>query len=237
MEAPDQAEAPVQKNAARGAWRAIMRTAKRPVLAALLLGLRRLPLEELTDPRRLQRLRWAWGNPNSAAVEYLVAVTSAASTSRGPILECGSGLTTVLLGAVARRTGGTVTTLEHSSWWARHVRWSVRTAGGAVDYRRVPLRDFGEFEWYDSGPLPDGITLVVCDGPPATSGGGRFGLMPTCSRHLAAGAQVFLDDFERESEQAVAARWENEFGCRVVRVSESAKGAFCRIETPVPPAG
>jgi hypothetical protein len=236
-EALEQDESQVQKNAVRGAWRAVVRTAKRPVLAMLLFNLRRLSLEGLADPRRVDRLFWAWGNPNAASAEYLVAVAKAAAASPGPILECGSGLTTVILGAVARRTGRTVVTLEHSTWWARHVGWSVRTAGGSVDYRRTPLRDFGEFDWYDSGPLPDGISLVVCDGPPATSHGGRYGLLPLSATHLAAGADIYLDDFDRESERAVAARWEQEFGCRVALVTNSAKGAFCRIEMPTLPAG
>lgn len=230
-------EAQVQKNAARGVWRSVVRTAKRPVLAILLLRLRRLPLDALAEPRRLARLSWAWGNPNAASVEYLVAVTTAASASPGPILECGSGLTTVMLGAVGRRTGRTVTTLEHSAWWARHVGWSVRTAGGVVDYRRTPLKEYGEFDWYDSGTLHDDITLVVCDGPPATSRGGRYGLLPVAATHLAAGADIFLDDFDRESERAVAARWEKEYGCRVAQVSSSAKGAFSRIAMPTPAAG
>ncbi len=222
---------------ARGVWRAVLRTAKKPVLASRLLALRWCDQQELADPRRLRRLQWAWGNPNAAAVEYLVAVASAASANPGPMLECGSGLTTVVLGAVAQRTGSTVIALEHSAWWARSVRWSVRTAGGVVDYRRKALRDFGDFGEYDSGPLPDDITLVVCDGPPATSRGGRFGLMPACSASLAAGASIYLDDFDRESERAVVARWGEQFGCRIAGVFDSSKGAFCRIEAPAPLAG
>ncbi len=234
---PDGSQAPVARNPLRGAWRALTRTVKRPILAALLLNLRRSTLDDLCDARRLQRLRWAWSNPNSGAAEYLVAVASAAASGRGPILECGSGLTTVILGAIARRTGQAFVSLEDSAWWARHVRWSLKLAKADADYRVRPLHEYEDFDWYQVDSMPDDIAVVICDGPPSTSRGGRFGLMPVCGDHLAADAEIYLDDFERPAEKVVTQRWADEYGWAVEHEYQSDKGVFCRIRrAPIPGA-
>ncbi len=59
-----------------------------------------------------------WGNEHwSANAEYLDAVAAAACRERGPILECGCGLTTLVLATIARRTGSSIYSLEHDSAW------------------------------------------------------------------------------------------------------------------------
>jgi len=65
-------------------------------------------------------LRYAWNNDSfSADVDYLMAVAREAEKARGPILECGSGITTLLLGVIAQRRGIEVCTFEHDAkWWA-----------------------------------------------------------------------------------------------------------------------
>jgi hypothetical protein len=189
-----------------------------------------MEIDDMCDPRFLRRLRWAWANPNSGAVEYLVAVAEAAAATRGSVLECGSGLSTVVVGAISQRTGNRVVSLENSSWWARHVRWCLKLARAEkVDYRVRALRSFGDFDWYDLGtPLHD-VTLVICDGPIATSRGGRFGLLPVCADYLAPNARILLDDFDRPSERLVVQRWADEFGWSVEREHASTKGSFCSI--------
>jgi hypothetical protein len=220
----------VQKNALRGAWRASSRVAKRPFLALYLRKLRTASIGQITDRGFLTRLRWAWANPNSADVEYLSAVAQAAADATGPILECGSGLSTVVVGAIAARTGQPVVTLEHSAWWSRNVRWSLRVARvSGVDYQVKPLRIYDGFEWYDPGKLPDGIALVICDGPPATSRGGRYGLMPVVADHLAPTARVFLDDSDRPSEALVVSRWTDEYGWSLEKEHPSGKGKFASL--------
>ena len=230
----DGSQAPVRRNALRGAWRALGRTAKRPVLAFLLLRLRRLEPLELADPDRLRRLRWAWSNPNSGALEYLVAVASAAAEGHGPVLECGSGLSTVIVGAIVRHTGQPFVSLESSPWWARHVRWSLKLAKADVDYRLQPLHEYEHFEWYESGALLQNVALVICDGPPATSRGGRYGLLPVYGQQLATDAEIYLDDFDRSAERVVSERWTREFGWSVEHIFPSEKGTFCRITRSAP---
>ena len=63
-------------------------------------------------------LRYAWNNDSFAGdVHYLMAVAREAESTRGPILECGSGITTLLLGLIAQRRHIEVYTLEHDAYW------------------------------------------------------------------------------------------------------------------------
>src|SRR6267143_2557828 len=65
-------------------------------------------------------LRKGWGNEGwTADTAYLKTICRWASQVQGPILECGSGLSTILLGIVAP---GRVTTLEHLPSWQERVK-------------------------------------------------------------------------------------------------------------------
>ena len=67
----------------------------------------------------------------------------------GPILECGSGLTTLLVGVVAQRTGNSVWSLEHLSQWAERVQDDLdKYRIDAVNFYATPLNDYGEYDWY-----------------------------------------------------------------------------------------
>jgi hypothetical protein len=170
------------------------------------------------DGRLLRRLVHAWGNETfSALPEYLVACLQAASESNGSILECGSGLSTLLIGAVAQRRGRTLWTLEHHEGWGRRVRNALEHHGiDAVELCIAPLRDHGDFTWYDPPRerMPDDIDLVICDGPPGDTPGGRYGLVPVMRSHLAQPCTILLDDAWRDEERAIAARWADELGGR-----------------------
>jgi hypothetical protein len=151
----------------------------------------------------------AWGNLGFVAdVAYLSAVLGYAHESPGPILECGSGLTTVLLGLLEGRP---VWSLEHLRAWRRSVQVRLRLAGARANVRLAPLRSYDSFVWYDvPGDLPDEFGLVVCDGPPGGTPGGRYGLLPVAGKRLRPGTVVLLDDAER------AERWTEEAGWDVV---------------------
>jgi hypothetical protein len=144
----------------------------------------------------------------SVGVEYLDAVAALAVEEKAPILECGSGLTTLVLAAVASRTGSPVWTLEHDADCLRHVEARLERLRLDANVRHTPLRDYGDFDWYDVDPsaLPT-FSLVVCDGPPKRTRGGRFGLMPVLGARLAAGCVIVLDDAARPEEREVIGRW------------------------------
>jgi hypothetical protein len=78
----------------------------------------------------------------------------------------------------------------------------------------APLSDYGEFAWYGSPELesmPNNFSLVIADGPPENTKGGRYGLLPVMHAQLAPGAVILLDDAERVSEQTVLNQWQAQY--------------------------
>jgi len=164
----------------------------------------------------LDDLIYGWGNDAwSALGEYLAACMRHASEAKGPILECGSGLSTILIGAIAQRWGQPHWALEHSPEWATRVRKYLTQYGiDSVVLCVEPLKDYGAFSWYDPplATMPESFSLVVCDGPPASTRGGRSGLVPIMRERLKPGCVLLLDDGAREQELALAKLWEGELG-------------------------
>lgn len=157
-----------------------------------------------------------WGNEAwSPLQEYLAACVRHALVARGPILECGSGLTTLLVGAAAQRAGVSLWSLEHLPAWGETVRRCLtRHRLDSVHLYVTPLKDYAGYSWYAPplSAMPDNFSLVVCDGPPRSSWGGRYGLLPVMGAKLAPDCIVLLDDAARPEEQAVARRWQAESG-------------------------
>ena len=155
---------------------------------------------------------YAWGNQGwSALSEFLDEVAVAARSERGPILECGSGLTTLILAAIAERSGAEVWSLEDDPEWFLRIQSVLQEFGLTVSLRRVPLRSYGEFDWYDVEGLELPVfSLVVCDGPAGETRGGRYGLLPVLQERLAGGCMVLVDDAARPSERTMLERWKSE---------------------------
>jgi len=189
---------------------------RRFVFGRGLRSFRRLPPAVPPSPDQLQALTYGWNNDGwSASPEFMQEVLNCAWQARGPILECGSGLSTLLLGIVADRTGATVLSLEHDGFWAEHVRSALKIHNiGSVEVHHAPLRSFGDHWWYsvEADALPDRIALVVCDGPPGDIPGGRYGLLPAARSRLANGCVLLLDDAARPDERRVVERWQGELG-------------------------
>jgi predicted O-methyltransferase YrrM len=155
-----------------------------------------------------------WANEKmSASEEFLQAIFRYASESPGPILECGSGLSSLVLGIAAQQSRQQVWSLEDDPFWASVVRSALaRFDIDTVQVCASPLRNYGDYEWYDPPrhKLSNDFALVVCDGPQGTTPGGRYGLLPVLGQHLRAGCVILLDDATRAGEQQVLARWANE---------------------------
>lgn len=109
-----------------------------------------LPSTSPVPARVLSRLIYGWGNNSwSASYEYTRAVLKHARTANGPILECGSGLSTILLGVVAQRNGTKVWSLEHDPFWAAKVRSTIKRYDiKGVELYETNLRDYGSYWWY-----------------------------------------------------------------------------------------
>jgi predicted O-methyltransferase YrrM len=177
--------------------------------------MRRVADGAAVDKALWRDLTYGWGNTGfSPGQRYLQAVLDASSTANGAILECGSGLTTLVLATVTGKRDVPVWTLEHDPAWAAHVDAALRRSRLNGKVILAPLVDYGDFAWYDVSrlELPTQFDLVICDGPPGTTSGGRFGLLPVAAERLKPGCTILLDDAERASEAATLARWSEEFG-------------------------
>ena len=168
--------------------------------------------ESLGWQQRIQLLL-AWGNIGySASARYLQQVERIFRASDGPVLECGSGATTLLIALLAERYNRKAWTFEHHGHWSYHVSEVL----DALELKQVtvchaPLKSYGDFEWYDvPSELPSDFGMVICDGPPGRIRGGRYGLFPVMGDHLDPACRILLDDTHRKNEQDLIKRWERE---------------------------
>jgi hypothetical protein len=162
----------------------------------------------------LNDLVYGWGNETwSALDEYLAGCVKHALSSPGPILECGSGLSTIVVGAIAQKYGKKLWTLEHRAEWALKLTTYLKKYKiDSVTLNTKPLKDYGEYCWYEPNlrTMPDRFTLVICDGPPGTTKGGRYGLVPVVGNKIKPGCVILLDDAGRKEELAIARKWASE---------------------------
>lgn len=190
---------------------------RRSVFGSALREFQKDPIAALESSSTcLQRLIAGWGNPDWGAPEhYLRCALGHAASVEGPTLECGSGLTTILLGIIADRRGMRHWALEHNDSWGARVRkildkHHIRSVNLVVR----PLRDYGEFLWYDPPleSMQDEFHLVVCDGPPGTMKGGRRGLLPVLGGRFHPHCIILLDDVARREERLLGELWSEELG-------------------------
>jgi hypothetical protein len=205
-----------------------------------LQALLRLPAGETPPIALIEELAVAWGNEGFAAKgDYLLEICRQAARTSGPILECGSGLSTILLGVLAGRRGVSVWALEHIPEWAARSQKVLKSHQlHNVNLCLTPLQDYGEFTWYNKpSGLPERFSLVVCDGPPLSVRGHRYGLMPVLGERLAEGGVILMDDTTLTEEQEVMQRWVQEFRVSVeMRYSPGRSFAILTCPT-IPPPG
>lgn len=152
-------------------------------------------------PGALSQLARGWGNPSYRAdTKYIRLILDCALEAEGPILECGTGITTLALGALEK--GGKVYSLEHDwDWYEKVTRMLERTGCTEVEVFYAPLVHYETGDWYEfPQSLPSDFSLVVCDGPPKRTRGGRIGLWEALGERIV-NATIVLDDAERDKEK------------------------------------
>src|SRR5690554_2949016 len=71
------------------------------------------------DGNLIRNLRYSWGNSGfSAKSEYINTLIKYSKKTDGLILECGSGLSTLLIAPIAKMKGIKMISLEHNEFWA-----------------------------------------------------------------------------------------------------------------------
>lgn len=131
---------------------------------------------------------------------------------RTRILECGSGVSTVLIARLLHeREHGGLTSLEHDAHWATLIQDQLRREHLDRIARVVHAPLQGDPPWYPPDELPNEIDLLIVDGPPAFEpghGAARAAALPRLDDRLVHDASVILDDINRPGEQQVIATWE-----------------------------
>jgi len=220
----------------------VPRAIKQPVKKMLLRRQLRAAIKAIANlgdgqiPRRelLSELMAGWSNEGYAAnLEYLEAVAGASLKTAGPVLECGSGATTILLAILCGKRNVQVWSLEHFPEWRAHVSETLNENGlsSGAHVCSSPLKDYGDFAWYDPplAEMPTEFSLVICDGPPGSTKGGRYGLLPVMGKHLPPGATILLDDAGRPGELELIRKWEVEAGFKTELIkTEASKYAVMR---------
>ena len=194
--------------------RPIKEMLERRQLSGAVRAIAKLPEGQIPTRRQLSELVAGWSNEGYAAnLEYLDAVAKTSLQAEGPILECGSGATTILLGILCARRKIEVWSLEHSVEWRERVTEALRRNRiSGVHVCASPLVEYGQFVWYDPplSQMPKQFSLVICDGPPGNTKGGRYGLLPVMGDRLPPGSTILLDDAGRPGEVELIKKWEHE---------------------------
>lgn len=130
------------------------------------------------------------------------------------VVECGSGVSTLVLAAACRSNGvGRVVALEHDERYVGTTRalLAEHDLEGWAEVRHAPLeRVHGqERPWYRLDRLPDApFDLVLVDGPPGNQDPlARLPATEVLPPRLAPGGVVVFDDAHREGERTVVERW------------------------------
>lgn len=151
------------------------------------------------------------------------------------ILECGSGVSSVLIGAMLRKKGkGRLWSLEHDSEWARHSIKEIRD-NGLSDYVTIvhaPLKTYRvegrEWEWYDVSALGEceKFDFVVVDGPPDPEEDmKRYPVLSVLRDRMTKDAVILLDDANRTGERKCLSRWAEEWPEMKWQLIATEKGA------------
>lgn len=166
------------------------------------------------DQAQAKLLLDLWANPDMASEpDYLIDVSLQCHAADGPVLECGTGVST-FIAAIYSAHG--VWCLEQHLPSRRRAARIVNAAGLAARVIDAPLQNYGGFDWYRVPEgLPSRFAVAICDGPPGRTRGGRYGLLPVMRDRLRDGV-VLLDDVNRESEHAIMERWRDEFDVELV---------------------
>ncbi|WP_329274090.1 class I SAM-dependent methyltransferase [Streptomyces sp. NBC_00691] len=134
------------------------------------------------------------------------------------VIEAGSGTSTLWLATAMRAFGipGRVVSLEHDAGYHERSAGEVERLGlgDIAQVRLAPLEQHtlhGESRpWYAQSAWKDlnGCGLLLVDGPPGlTTPLARYPAVPLLAGALTPNAVVVLDDYDRDEEKAIVARW------------------------------
>lgn len=154
------------------------------------------------------------------------------------IIECGSGLSSVVIGAAAEQIEAVAMSLEDNREHY-HVTLNALKATGPLPIAVfiAPMHTFQvtepdkkryTYRWYDIEVLPrlrGECDFVFVDGPPGNSATrARYPAVPLLWDRLKPGAHVLMDDTRRPDEMETIQLWKDRYGLTVVEEFDTARG-------------
>jgi len=157
----------------------------------------------------------------SAAADFLQLLADTVHERRpATILECGSGLSTLILARACQlNQSGRVICLENSEEYAGNTRQMIDAydLSQYVTVVHAPLASHvigeDEYQWYALHDLPESkIELLVIDGPPGfIQKNSRYPAIPLLFDGLADNSLVLMDDAARPDELEIVGLWKQSF--------------------------
>ena len=133
------------------------------------------------------------------------------------ILECGSGVSTLIAGMVLKqRESGHLLSLEHDADYAQRSRGRILDYGlnDYVTVLHAPLvkyeLDGQQWEWYDISAIENDrvFDFLIVDGPPDVHAQlTRYPVLHVLKERVQEGAVMLLDDANRPAERKCLALW------------------------------
>ena len=136
------------------------------------------------------------------------------------ILECGSGVSTVIIAYCLQMNGkGHIYSLEHEQKFAQITRDTLkkRKLDKWSTVITAPLETLSieknDYFWYSLNSIPKSkFDMIIVDGPPySINPMARYPAIPVLLDHLTKNGSLFLDDAERKEEKEIVRRWIEEF--------------------------
>lgn len=171
-----------------------------------------------------------WANPSAALPDLLQAVYAAALKAKGFALEAGSGLTTIVAGLAAEKTGNLrIHSLESDMrWHERLAKVLAQHKIETVELVYAPLTRRDGVVWYDPGPMrmASDYALAICDGPNRDYG--RAGLWHTMGNSIK-DALWLIDDCNDPSQFDMVQGFAQAAGRKVELLGDPANKQFAIV--------
>lgn len=132
-------------------------------------------------------------------------------TKPGLVVEFGAGASTLIASkALQMAGGGRLVSFDQHADFVEQTRAWLAEHNLTAEMHAVPLVPSpGPWHglWYDHGPLPDDIDLMLIDGPCWTIHPFTRGAAAEAFDKIAIGGKVMLDDGARPGERVIRRRW------------------------------
>lgn len=170
----------------------------------------------------------------SAAPDFMqLIVDHVLEHKPGTILECSSGLTSLMLARSCQlNQRGHLYSLENGASYAEKSREYIQRYQ-LEDYASIlhaPLEtttiEGSDYQWYSQQAIPPHkIDMLVIDGPPGfIQKHSRYPALPLLFDRLADHCSIFLDDAARDDEKAIVALWLEKFPALTHRYLDTERG-------------